>query len=116
MNMWLDESDLVWPKKDRNIYTAHEIAQASPLVNKDKTCEAFIYKNSWILDFWPNSVKKERPSVKNTKFSRGLVEKICYAIQYQYMKPKITREIVTPTRGIFHPNDWSEVVLSRLSS
>ena len=51
LNMWLDESDLIWKKSDRNIYTAHEIAQIVPLVNKDKTYEKFLYQNKWILDF-----------------------------------------------------------------
>ena len=31
------------------------------------------------------------------------------------MKPKITREVVTPTRAIFHPNDWGKKVLTILS-
>ena len=57
LNLWLDEQDLVWPKKDRNIYTAHEIAQVVPLVNRNKTYERFLCQNKWILDFWPNSTK-----------------------------------------------------------
>jgi len=132
LNMWLDESDLVWSKKDRNIYTAHEIAQIVPLVNKDKTYEKFLYQNKWILDFWPNSVKigKLRGS-EPWKFNEKLrdprswkleigkfkfVEKICYWIQYNYMRTKITRETVSETRALFHPHDWGKVVLKKLSS
>ena len=54
LNMWLDENDLVW--RERNIYTAHEIAQIVPLVDKMKTYERFISANSWIKRFWPNAV------------------------------------------------------------
>lgn len=47
LNIWLDEADLAWEKGDRNLYTAHEIAQIVTLINKDKTYEKFIYQNSW---------------------------------------------------------------------
>lgn len=115
LNMWLDESDLVWDKKDRNIYSAHEIAQIIPLVNKDKTYEKFLYLNRWVLNYWPNAV-----AVQSTKYivqrnKISFIEKLAYTIQYWYMKNKITREIVTPTRAIFHPKDWSKVVISKLT-
>ena len=45
-----------------------------------------------------------------------LVEKNCYWIQKKYMEKKITREIITKTRALFHPQDWGKVVMSRLSS
>ena len=54
LNMWMDESDLVWKKRDRNVYSAHEIGQILPLINRDKTYEKFLQKNAWILKFWPN--------------------------------------------------------------
>lgn len=116
LNLWLDESDLIWNKKDRNIYTAHEIAQIVPLVNKDKTYEKFLYLNKWILAYWPNAV-----AVHSTKYivrsnKINLLEKIAFWLQYQYMKNKITREIVTQSKAIFHPNDWGKVVIKKLSS
>jgi D-beta-D-heptose 7-phosphate kinase/D-beta-D-heptose 1-phosphate adenosyltransferase len=120
LNMWLDESDLVWEKSDRNLYTAHEIAQIVPLVNKDKTYEKFIFSNKWILNFWPNSVKIGKwKIIGNWKMENGkfnFLEKINYWIQYNHMKPKITREIISPTRALFHPHDWGKVVLKKLSS
>ena len=125
LNMWLDESDLVWQKKDRNIYTAHEIGQILPLVNKDKTFEKFLFENKWILDFWPNSVRisnfesgiwseKTKFNILDSIFL--VIEKICYWVQIQYMRPKMTREVATATRALFHPQDWGKVVLRRLSS
>ena len=131
LNMWLDEADLIWNKKDRNIYTAHEIAQIVPLYNKDNTYEKFLHLNRWILEFWPNSVAVQ--STKRLHHSVGKVhrhqklsttyyvlstflEKNAFNLQYHYMKPKITREVVTPTRAIFHPNDWGKVVIKKLST
>lgn len=118
LNMWLDESDLAWPKKDRNVYTAHEIGQILPLVNKDLSYEKFIYKNKWIHNFWPNSVKISSSKI-NGKWKKesgkfNLIEKIAFWLQYRHMKSKITREVVTSTRALFHPQDWGKVVLDRL--
>jgi len=118
LNMWLDENDLVWPKRDRNPYTAHEIAQIVPLVDKMKTYERFISANSWIKRFWPNAVVlgKLKRQVSKKKSPFGLFEALCYLLQIKYMRAKITREVVTPTRAIFHPHDWGSLVLSKLSS
>lgn len=125
LNMWLDEANLVWDKKDRNIYTAHEIAQIIPLVNKNNNYENFLYLNRWILSYWPNAV-----SVQSTKFKvqkqqklsirysvlGTIFEKIAFKLQYFYMRNKITTEIVTPSKAIFHKNDWGKVVMKKLSS
>jgi D-beta-D-heptose 7-phosphate kinase/D-beta-D-heptose 1-phosphate adenosyltransferase len=130
LNIWLDESDLVWGKTQRNIYTAHEIAQIVPLTNKEEIYEKFLYKNKWILNFWPNSVKIRNPNIeirKKLEFSKfkflnivsdfvlSTSNLIAYKMQYLHMRSKITREVATPTRALFHPQDWSKVVLSRLS-
>lgn len=118
LNMWMDEADLAWRKGDRNIYTAHEIAQVLPLVNKDNTYEKFLFKNKWILEFWPNAVKIANceSKISRSRSGKGLLERVSYRIQLNHMKSKITREIVTPTRAIFHPQDWGKVIVERLAS
>ena len=127
LNMWLDENDLIWDKADRNLYTAHEIAQIVPLVNKNKTHEKFLWQNKWVLDFWPNAVEISSKQYAVSSMRQGILhstfyilqttfEHIAYFIQYQYMKSKISREVVTPTRAIFHPNDWGKMVIDKLSS
>jgi predicted nucleotidyltransferase len=123
LNMWLDEESLTWSKGDRNIYTAHEIAQIIPLVNKNKIHERFLWENRWILNFWPNAVRVQstKPKTQSTIFLRTVysalcvfLESIAYRVQYKYMKSKITREVVTPAKALFHPNDWGSTVLGRL--
>jgi predicted nucleotidyltransferase len=123
LNIWLTENTLTWPKKDRNLYTAHEIAQIKPLVDKDKTYEKFLAKNEWVRECWPNAVRissvlKNGKKIKPTAPAGGfnILEILAFKMQYLYMKSKITREVVTPTRAIFHPNDWGKIVLARLSS
>lgn len=123
LNIWLDESDMVWSKSDRNVYTGHEIAQIVPLINKNNTYEKFLWKNKWILSYWPNSVRvqstKYRVQSKNLLSTLYYVlctvlEPVSYWLQYQYMKSKLTRETVTKTRALFHPQDWGKIVLTRL--
>jgi predicted nucleotidyltransferase len=135
LNMWLAENSLVWPKKDRNIYTAHEIAQIVPVINKDRAYEKFLWRNRWVQEFWQNSIQVKKLNIKNQNHSPKfkifnfnlsvyflnfallfieIIEKVAFSLQFIYMRRKITREIVTPTRAIFHPNDWGKVVLSRL--
>jgi D-beta-D-heptose 7-phosphate kinase/D-beta-D-heptose 1-phosphate adenosyltransferase len=118
LNLWMDESDLVWKVNDRNLYTAHEIAQILPLVNKNEAYEKFLYKNKWILKFWPNSVRIVNCKLKaaSSRNKGSMLEQIAYKIQLNHMKPRITREVVTPTRAVFHPQDWGKVVISRLST
>jgi predicted nucleotidyltransferase len=126
INLWLDEQDMKWSKADRNIYTAHEIAQIVPLVNKNNVYEKFLWQNRWILAYWPNAVQisskqyvvssMQKNILHSTSYILQLVEYLAFKLQYLYMKPKITREIVTLTRAIFHPNDWGKVVIKKLSS
>jgi len=107
LNIWLDESDLEWQIK--NIFTAHEIAQIVPLVNKNRTYEAFINGNRWIKDYWPKAVsferraKSEESKRKPLNILSVLAERFTFFLQHQKMKSKITNEIITPTRAVFHP-------------
>lgn len=128
LNMWLDEGDLVF--RQRNLYTAHEIAQVIPLVNRDKTYEKFLEKNKWILSYWPNAVRIQKLNLKKQKYRSKIknfyslifhflflpIERLAFKIQFSYMKSKITREVVTPTRALFHPYDWGKIVLDKLST
>lgn len=117
LNMWMDEDDTAW-EEPRNLYTAHEIAQTLPLVDKDNTYQKFLWENRWILDYWPNAVRINKGGKTRTGGVTwfNLAERLAYFLQYQRMKSKITREVVTPTRAIFHPQDWGTYVLSRLGS
>jgi len=119
LNMWLDETALAWPKKDRNVYTAHEIAQIVPLVNKAKAYERFIFANKWAKEYWPNAIKVQTIKMNpedSSKLLSSLVEPLARKLQMWYMRGKITREVVGIKRAIFHPFDWGKRVLSKLTS
>ncbi|MFZ5932554.1 MAG: hypothetical protein ACOYT7_00490 [Patescibacteria group bacterium] len=120
LNLWLDESKLAWPKKDRNAYTAHEIAQIVPLVNKDKTYEKFMTQNAWLKDYWPNAVGRLKVPKEKKRGKGGLLsrffERMAFQIQYLYMRKKITREKISAKYALFHPHNWGKVVMERLTS
>lgn len=123
LNLWMDESDLFI--KNQNLYTAHELAQLQPLVNKNKTFEYLLNKNKWIMDYWPNAVQGYRANDIGHKGSKmlqtmlyalcSLVNKPAYFLQRHYMKNKMTREQVSLTRAFFHPRDWGREVQKKLS-
>lgn len=118
LNMWMDENHLVWSQKGRNIYSAHEILQIIPLVNKDKSFEKLITVNKWVFNYWPNAVDKNiyKYGFKHTKLTNpGIIEKLAFCLQKRHMKSKMTREVITSTRAIFHPRDLSRQILTKLT-
>lgn len=125
LNIWLDESALSWDKKDRNIYSAHEIAQVVPIVDKENIYQRFLHKNRWILDYWPNAARVQSTKYKvrsgnllSTKYCVlcTFFEMLAFKLQYLYMKPKITREVVTLHKAIFHPKNWGKEINELLSA
>lgn len=114
LNIWLDATKLTWEGR-RNVYTAHEIAQIIPLVNKKKTYQQFLWKNKWFKNFWPRAAKVV-PISQKSKSSRGLnfLNSLAFWLQYKYMENKITREKVNLKQALFHPYDWSQTLSRRL--
>ena len=121
-NIWLDETDLKWTKK--NIFTAHEVVQLKPLLNKNFTYEKFIRENAWARDYWPNAMKIKKVGSKTilrngaltgiVVFLLSVVEPLSFWFEYQYMRNKITKEKISPSRAVFHPFDWSRFVNSKI--
>ena len=124
LNIWIDEKDLAWKKTSRNIFTAHEIAQIEPLYDRGGVYKKLMEKNKWIKRYWPNAVQKKYFIKKGEGgvytnliiLPFMLFEPIARKIQMVYMKNKITRETVTPTKALFHPVDWSSIVIDRLQN
>jgi len=101
----LDGKNLAWPPDNRNIYTAHEIAQIIPLVDKDNFYRRFIKENRWVLGYWPQALKisdrkpekEERKKIEHHgSFLVGVwsavgrfLESLAYRFQIWYMKGKL---------------------------
>ncbi len=108
LNVWLDDSDMLWRKK--NMFTAHEIVQVIPLINKNETWERFVWENRWVVDFWPRATEVKKVQKHFSFWNFGIVEELLFKIQYLYMKRKITNENVSANRALFHPVDLSQKI------
>ncbi len=110
MNLWLTTNSL--GIAEQSIYTAHEIAQIVPLINKHKTYESFLSQNRWVIRYWPNAVKVTKDTPKKHIFEPLIapVNTLCYLIQYMHMRRTMTRERVSWGFAYFHPMDWGVVV------
>lgn len=116
-NLFLDELELAI--KPASLYTAHEIAQIRPILNRNLTYEKLISKNLWIKDYLPNAVRIDtpKPSLKHPhpiiKLSELLnyliipVNFLAFIFQHMYMKPKITNERISLHQAFFHPRPLS---------
>ena len=127
LNLWMDESDL--DIREKNIYTAHELAQLVPLVNKNKTYEKLMAQNKWVKDYWPNAIKARSINIEKRNnlvsfkikylnivlsFVLRVSNLFMYTLQKLYMNSKMTRETVTLTRAFFHPRDWGKEIEQKL--
>ena len=124
LNMIIDEQRLRFPKKSRNLYTAHEITQFIPIIQRDKTYERFINSNLWILKFLPNIlgetkkrkvIEKEKSVIDNLFiFLRiPIFEKVSKLFQLFLIKKNKTRETISEGYLAFHPRDNASIILSK---
>ena len=117
LNLWLDQSALTISKPNRNLYVAHEVAQALPIFDKQEVHRQFLQQNRWINKFLPN-IAIHSPSPHNTKLithnsrrTTPWLESIFFKIQKAYMTNKITSERITPHSAFFHPRDTGSWVM-----
>lgn len=112
LNLWLDESGLAVPKTKRNLYTAHEVLQLVPLVNKQGSYEKFLLANRWVAKYLANAFAEKRYQYQlaNPTPTRpsiwSVANKVAFWLQWRYMQPRLTRESVGLHIAYFHPRDW----------
>ncbi|MGB9911666.1 MAG: hypothetical protein ACPLKP_03690 [Microgenomates group bacterium] len=117
LNMFITEDKLKIPKKDWNLFIAHEICQLKPLWEKDNVYWRFLEENQWIKDYLPNyffSLREKALSLKKSKerFSFNPLEKILKFFQLWYMKKRITQEKISSGILRFHPHDLKKEILN----
>lgn len=122
LNIFIDESDLAI--KEKNLYTAHEVAQMNILWDRDNTYQRFIKANAWISQYLPNwkqkGIKKQSPNNNHIQkkifsFSRLtlLAEFYFKKIQLMYMRSKITNEKIGERQLFFHPKATQSIIISK---
>lgn len=117
LNVWLDEKALDLPSMPRNAYTAHEVAQVVPLINKKNTYEKWLIINKWVSDYWPNAASIRntyKTNVKEISLVFVPLNILTYIFQVMYMKHKVTREVFSLHFAYFHPFDWGDIIMKRL--
>lgn len=113
-NIYTSLNALSWDTK--NIYVANEIVRITPIFNKNKTYEKFLVKNSWVCNYLPNFkyyIPKFNLNFK-TNFLFNLfmpVNYLLFKLQYFYMRPKITTELVCKDKILFLKNDYTSKIL-----
>ncbi len=103
-NLWLDLDHLLIP--NHNLYTAHEILQARVLWDRAGVHQQFLKQNNWVKKYLPVAYKSQK--IFNSQFSIlnfifYPLNSILFALQYLYMKPKMTTERVGLGYAFFHP-------------
>lgn len=121
LNMIVDEDGMIFSKKFQDLYTAHEIAQLIPLIQKDEIYEKFLQKNKWVANFLPHALteKQDFLHISSKGFSLVLqkilsisfIEAITAFVQKNYMKSSITTETISSSLLAFHPVDHREKTL-----
>jgi hypothetical protein len=106
-NMFVTISSMKFAKNDRNIFSAHEISQMVPVVNKDKSYERFIEANFWIANYLPHAISRPEIVAPTELKILGLaaIDRMCFLFQHIYMKDRITSEKVGIDMARFHPKD-----------
>lgn len=115
-NIFVEENNLGWSKKKRNLYVAQNIISMKPYLWRDGIYFKFIKANNWISKYYPNFIinfpketkmKKQRKSVPVS-----LIESWAMKIQISHMKKDITTETVNKKLIHFNKNDSSKRILS----
>lgn len=125
LNMFLDEAYLKIPKKEQDLFSAHEVCQLKPIWDRGRTYQKFLKGNRWVERYLPKAIKfkvqssKGKITVQNSKLFSFLIllcnfsfiERLAYRLQLTYMRSKRTTEIVEPHRVRFHPKDCRQWVM-----
>jgi hypothetical protein len=133
VNLWLDESAITLSKTKRSLYTAHEVLQIIPLLNKDNIYERFITQNSWANKYFANayySITSHlshkslaechsglRPGIQ--VFASALLVPLnlfFYLLQYLYMLPVKTTEEISPNHAFLHTKNYNYLIEKYLSN
>jgi hypothetical protein len=120
-NLFLDEFSLSLVKAKRNLFTAHEICQMKPILNRGQTYEIFLKENLWVRQYLPNGIEIEKLEIKKLRAKEerkifnifNLLEKLTFCLQFKYMKPKKTIEDVSPHSAFFHPQNRAKMILEK---
>lgn len=120
LNMFMSEDTLRIPKKEQDLFSAHEVLQMVPLWERNDMYAIFLKNNNWVKSFLPNAWQQKKP-VKKTFFTIHyslftIVEPLMKIMQLWYMKHHRTTEVISDSVLRFHPRDarvWVKEALGK---
>lgn len=116
LNIFLAENSL--KIRTQNLYTAHEIAQMKPILQRGNAYFRFLNANSWVKNYLPNWKPVQADSIQTYPhlnfhaLNFPLIEPLSKKLQLWHMKPKITTEKIGESQLFFHPENKQEWVLA----
>src|SRR3990167_8737173 len=125
LNMLVDEENIALPEKLRNLYTAHEVAQLMPVMEREGTYGKFIDANKCVSSFMPNIIdemkgrkvgkaeKRNTDGLVNFFLKLLSVESLAKSLQSVLIRRSITREIIKNGFLAFHPKDYKAEILNK---
>ena len=114
LNMFMTEDGLSVAKKERDLFTAHEVLLMTPIFDRNGAYKRFFIANRWVKTFLPNAWEekcrmKRKKSRKNSfgiwHLAFSIFEPLARVVQLWYMRKRRSTEIVTDTVIRFHPRD-----------
>lgn len=109
LNLFLEEGHLALKKERHDLYTAHEILQMKPLVDKADAYQRFLQANFWAASFlpqaWGEKKVKRKEGKEATAVSPSIIEKILADFQLKRISAHQSREEILPGQLFFHPQD-----------
>jgi hypothetical protein len=116
INMFMSEEAMSVPSNERDLYSAHEILQMTPLWSRRNTYWRFLQANTWVKNILPiawnikNAGHNQHPKISSwwTRVSRRILrlfEKPAKYVQLRYMASRRTSEIISDGLLKFHPRD-----------
>ena len=124
LNIFLEKSAFKLKKSQQNLFIAHEISQAKPIINKNNIWQEFLRQNLWLERYLPHSLvqakikigfkNKSKSGLKKKKGFFFFLNQLAFWLQYQYMKKKITREKIGLNYAFFHPRDRGKIIKAKM--
>lgn len=125
-NLWLGAESLDLDRAQRSLYTAYEVCQAVWVWQKAPVAQRFLQLNHWAAQYVPQLYQRSRfdsetlaeqvfasPINPRSNWIKILINQFFYQIQYLYMLPHMTQEIVRYDRAFFHPRPTKNSVMQR---
>lgn len=119
-NMFLDENNLSFSKDRRDLFTAHELMQLVPMLDREGTYKKLLFINKWIVKFLPNFYRETLNIGTNVAKEDKVFEKLLAVVnhivkfpQILYMKGYITNEEISDRILAFHPQSHKKFVLKQ---